>query len=133
MSWARSTLLAVGAVHLEQLIVAGFWSVPWIGPLFALNFAGSVAVAVGLLVPVGSVMDRWEPLVPRLLAVLGVAIAAGGLVVLLISESVAIFGFKETGTRPEVITAVASDAAAIVFLVSFLATPLSRHIWVGHE
>src|SRR5437763_10381167 len=86
-------LLAVGALHLEQLVVATFWVIPVIGPLFALNFAGSLVVGLALLAPVERLAGRWGPQLPGLLAGVGVVIAAGGLAFLLVSEVTPIFGF----------------------------------------
>lgn len=123
-------LLAVGAIHLEQLIVAAFWYIPVIGPLFALNVAGSVIVGFALLVPLRLAIPRWEPIVSRLLAGLGVALAAVGLALLVVSESVPVFGFKESGYRPEVIVALVADAAAIVLLVGFLVVTPTRRMSV---
>lgn len=123
-------LLAVGAIHLEQLIVAAFWYIPVIGPLFALNVAGSVIVGFALLVPLRLLIPRWEPIVSRLLAGLGVGLAAVGLALLLVSESVPVFGFKESGYRPEVIVALVADVTAIVSLVGFLVMTPNRRMRV---
>jgi hypothetical protein len=115
-------LLAGGAVHLEQLVAATFWVIPVIGPLFALNFAGSLVVGLALLSPVERLPGRWATLVPALLAAAAVAIAAVGLGFLLASEVIPIFGFHESNFRSEVIAAIAADIATIVLLGGFVAT-----------
>src|SRR5204863_8269842 len=90
------TLLAVGAVHLQQYLGGGYASIPTIGPLFLLNAIASGAVAAGLLSPVERVLhDRRAGLAVGLLAVAAVGIAAGSLVALFISESGTLFGFSE--------------------------------------
>jgi hypothetical protein len=118
------TLAAVGAVHLEQYFVVYFRVVPVIGPLFLLNFAGAVAIALLLLLPTG----RHRALGP-LLALGGVGIAATSLVFLLLSEQRGIFGFEEYGYRTAVVVAIALEAAAAVVLtvlLSLLARRRSR-------
>jgi hypothetical protein len=120
-------LLAVGGLHLEQLVVATFWVIPVIGPLFALNFAGSLVVGLALLSPVERLAGRWGPMLPGLLAGVGLAIAAGGLAFLLVSEVTPIFGFRESNFRPEVVTALVTDVATIVLLGGFLASLARAH------
>lgn len=119
-------LLAVGALHLEQLVVASFWVIPVIGPLFALNVAGSLVVGLALLSPVERLAGRWGRALPGLLAAAGFGIAAGGLAILLASEVTPVFGFREANFRPEVVTAIVTDAATIVLLGGYLASLARR-------
>ena len=120
-------LLAVGALHLQQLVVAAFWVIPVIGPLFALNVAGSLVVGLALLAPVERLAGRWGPSLLGLLAGVGVVIGAGGLAFLLVSEVTPIFGFRESNFRPEVITALVTDAATIGLLGGFLTSLVRGH------
>ena len=109
-------LAAVGAVHLEQYVAVHYHVIPVIGPLFLLNFIGSVAVAALLLLPTG----RIRPL-GALLALGGIAIAGSSFVFLLISEHRQLFGFEEYGYRTAVVVALALEAAAAVLLAAYLA------------
>ena len=106
-------VLAVGAVHLQQYFAVHFGVVPVIGPLFALNFAGAAAIALGLLLP---------PLAPLrvLLALGGIALAATSAVFFFISEHGMLFGFEDYGYRPAILAALAAEAAAVVLLGSYL-------------
>ena len=45
------SLLAVGAVHLQQYLYL-YSAIPTIGTLFVLNFVGATAIGLGLLAPV---------------------------------------------------------------------------------
>lgn len=108
-----ATLLAVGAVHLEQYFGVHFGVIPVIGPLFLLNFVGSVAVALGLLLP----LNRLHPL----LALGGIGIALTSICFLLISHSRTLFGFEDYGYRPAIVIALAAEAATVLLLGLFLA------------
>ena len=114
-------LLAMGAVHLEEYFGVHYRVVPTIGPLFALNFAGAVVVAAGLLLPLGR-LSRLRPL----LALGGIAMAATAFAFLLVSERTRLFGFMEYGYRPAVIAALAAEAAAAVLLAAYLAVAARR-------
>jgi hypothetical protein len=106
-------VLSVGAVHLEQYFAVHFAVVPVIGPLFALNFAGAAAIALGLLLP---------PLTRLriMLALGGIALAATSAVFFFISEHGTLFGFEDYGYRPAILAALAAEAAAVVLLGSYL-------------
>ena len=106
-------VLAVGAVHLEQYFGVHFNVVPVIGPLFALNFAGAVLIALGLLLPLGRLH------IP--LALGGIGLAATSFVFFFISERRTLFGFQDYGYRPAILVALAAEAAAIVLLGGYLA------------
>jgi len=107
-----ATLLVVGAVHLEQYIGVHFGVVPVIGPLFMLNFVGSVAVAAGLLLP----LRRLHPL----LALGGIGISLTSIVFLLLSHYRPLFGFEDYGYRPAIVAALAAEAATVVLLGGYL-------------
>jgi hypothetical protein len=112
------TLLAVGAIHLQQYFEL-YSEIPTIGTLFVLNFAGATVVALGLLAPLG----RLHPL----LALAGIGIAATSFVFLIISERTPLFGFQEPGYDPEAILASRiTEAATVVLLGAFLAATLMR-------
>src|SRR5437867_4449622 len=53
------SLLAVGAVHLQQYVTL-YSAIPTIGTLFVLNFAGATALGLGLLAPVERWLPRWS-------------------------------------------------------------------------
>jgi hypothetical protein len=108
------TLLAVGAVHLEQYFRVHFDVVPVIGPLFLLNFIGATAVAAGLLLPLGRLHV--------LLALGAVAMSVVAFVFLFVSESRPLFGFEDYGYRPAIVIALAAEAATAVLLAGWLAS-----------
>ena len=108
-----AALLVVGAVHLEQYIGVHFRVVPVIGPLFLLNFIGSVLIGVGLFLP----LHRLHPL----LALGGIAVGVVSIVFLELSEHGGIFGFQDYGYRTAIVVALAAEAAAAVLLAAYLA------------
>lgn len=111
-------VLAVGAVHLEQFFAVHFDVVPVIGPLFALNFAGAVLIALGLVLPLGRLH--------LLLAPAGMGLAAAAFVFLFISEHRPLFGFQDYGYRPAIVVALVAEAAAVVLLGGYLAARARR-------
>lgn len=111
-------LLVVGAVHLEQYIAVHFDVIPVIGPLFLLNFIGSVAVAAGLLLPVRRLHG--------LLALAGIGIGVASIVFVEISHYRTLFGFEDYGYRAAIVIALAAEAAAAVLLASYLAARRMR-------
>jgi hypothetical protein len=113
-------LLVAGGVHLEQYTVAHFSVIPTIGALFLVNFIAATVLGVILLVPLRSTSGPWRLLLESLTGLAGVGVAAGALVALLISEQTPLFGFMEQGYRLEIVIAIASEAAAIIFLGAFL-------------
>ena len=122
---ATSTLLrtlgaiavaVVGAVHLEQYFSVHFDVVPVIGPLFALNFAGAVLIALGLLIPSARLR-----LLHMLLALAGIGLAGTSFVLLFVSEHQPLFGFQDHGYRPAIVVALAAEAAAVALLGGYLA------------
>jgi hypothetical protein len=120
-------ILAVGAVHLGQYLGGGYRSIPTIGPLFLLNAVSSGVVAIGLLVPIERILHRRRvELTTGLLAGAGVAIAAGSLVALFISENGTLFGFSETGYRTVIVLAIIAEALAVVLLAPVAGVSLKR-------
>lgn len=105
------SLLAVGAVHLQQYLWL-YSAIPTIGTLFVLNFAGATAIGLALLAPVGRLLGRWGGAAVALLALGGVGLAATAFVSLLISERTPLFGFMEPGYDPPAI--MASRVAELV-------------------
>lgn len=110
------SLIVMGSVHLEQDFSVHYRVIPVIGPLFALNFAGAVAVALLLLLPTGR-----NRVLGSLLALGGTAMAVTSFVFLFVSEHRRLFGFEEYGYRPAIVVALAAEAAAAVFLTGYLA------------
>jgi hypothetical protein len=120
-------ILAVGAVHLQQYLGGGYRSIPTIGPLFLLNAVSSGVVAIGLLAPIERMLHRRRAeLMTGLLAGAGVAIAAGSLVALFVSENGTLFGFSETGYRTVIVLAIIAEALAVVLLAPVATVSLKR-------
>lgn len=120
-------ILAVGAVHLQEYLGAGYRSIPTIGPLFLLNAVSSGVVAIGLLAPLERILHhRRAELTSGLLAGAGLAIAAGSLVALFVSENGTLFGFSETGYGTAIVLAIIAEALAIVLLAPVAAVSLKR-------
>ena len=114
------SLLAVGAVHLQQYL-ALYSVIPTIGTLFLLNFAGATAIGLGLLAPVEHLLGRFGGAALALLIAGGIGLAATAFVFLLISERTPLFGFMEPGYDPTAIMAARAAELATVFLLgSFL-------------
>ena len=118
---AAVSLLAVGAVHIQQYAVENYSTVPTIGPLFLVNFIGGTALGLYFLIPAGPRAGRWRLLIDMGAAVTGWMVAGGALVGLLISEHTPLFGFMESNYRPAIILALASEAAAALSLAILFA------------
>ena len=112
-------VLVVGAVHLQQYLVAGFDSVRIIGTLFLLNFAGATVIGLGLLVPAA----RMRAL-HLLLALGGIGLAGTSFVFLFVSEPMSLFGFQEHGYRTAIVVALVAEAVAVAALTAYLAVRL---------
>ena len=110
------SLLAAGAVHLQQYYAVYYRVIPTIGPLFVANFVIAVVLGVVLLVPVG----RRMPQLHDLAAIGGILFAAGTIIALEISESRTLFGFHEHGYRAAIVVSIVVEAAAIVSLAAYL-------------
>jgi len=114
------SLLAVGAVHLQQYL-ALYSVIPTIGTLFLLNFVGTTAIGLGLLAPVEHLLGRFGGAVLALLTAGGIGLAASAFVFLMISERTPLFGFMEPGYDPEAImVSRVAELATVVLLGGFL-------------
>lgn len=89
-----------------------FRVVPVIGPLFLLNFIGSLLIGAGLLLP----LRRLHPL----LALGGIAVGVVSIAFLELSEHGGIFGVQDYGYRTAVVVALTAEAAAAVLLGAYL-------------
>lgn len=127
-------ILGVGAVHLQQYVGADYQAIPTIGTLFMLNAIGSGIVGIGLLVPIERVLpSRRAPLWIGVLGLTAVAIAAGSLIGLFISESGGLFGFSESGYRTPIVVAIVAEAATILLLAPVVAVSVGRALSNRHE
>jgi hypothetical protein len=113
-------LATVGVVHLEEY--ANLYStIPTIGILFLLNFAGATVLALALLCPVERWAGRRGGAVVALAALGGVALAATSFVSLAISERTSLFGFHEPGYDPTgIAVSRVAEVAAVVLLAAYL-------------
>jgi len=115
-----AAVLATGIDHVQQFYADDYRDVPTIGTLFYLNFVSAVVVAAGLVVPLRRIAGRYAGTIRAAFAVAGIGLAAMSLVALFVSESGGLFGFQEDGYRTPIALAIVFEAAAIVFLVTFL-------------
>jgi hypothetical protein len=115
-----ASVLAVGAVHAQQYYGAYFSAVPTIGTLFLLSFVGSGAVGAVLLAPIGRLRSGIRDLILVTAALVGIAIAAGSLAALLVSEHTPLFGFMESGYRTAIVLTLVFDALTTVSLAVFV-------------
>jgi len=122
------SLLAVGAVHLQQYEDL-YSAIPTIGQLFVVNVVAATVLGLGLLVPFERFLRRRGALVVGVLALGGIALAAGSYVFLLIAERRPLFGFMEPGYNPAAIRAAqVSEIATVALLGVYLA---ARHVPIG--
>jgi hypothetical protein len=120
------SLLSVGAVHLQQYDYL-YSTIPTIGTLFLLNFAGATAIGLGLLAPVERLLGRLGAPALGLLALGGIGLAASAFVFLLIAEQTPLFGFMEPDYDPPAILAArVSEALTVVALGAFAAARFGR-------
>ncbi len=96
-----------GVVHLQQYF-GPYQAIPTIGVLFLLDFAAAIAIGIALLAPIEHLTGRWAGATVAIVTAAGIALAAGSLVMLTISEHTPLFGFQEPGYDP---AAIASDPA----------------------
>ena len=121
-----ASLVVSGVDHINEYYANDFRTVPTIGVLFLLNFVAAVVVAVGLIAPIGRIAGRYADAIRAVLAVAGIGIAVLSLGALFVSESSSLFGFTENGYRMAIVVAIASEVAAVLFLVIYLvASPIS--------
>jgi hypothetical protein len=114
-------ILFVGADHYYEYSVDQYSVLPTIGTLFLLNFISASAIGLILLMPLERIFARFGGAALRLAALSGFGIAASSLVALLVSEHTKLFGFMESNYRPEIVVAIASEAAAAVILLLLFA------------
>lgn len=114
-------VLVVGAVHLQQYFAEQIDSVPIIGTLFLLNFAGATVLGLGMLIPAARLR-----LLHLLFALGGIGLAATSFVFLFVSEHQPLFGFQDHGYRAGIVVALAAEAVAVVALTAYLALRLRR-------
>jgi hypothetical protein len=122
-----AALLAVGLDHLDQFSADHYSAIPTIGTLFALNFASAALLAVGLAVPVQRLPGRAGHVAVAVLGLAGIAVAAGSLAGLLLSENTGLFGFMETGYRPAILLSIGLEATTIALLSAHLALRRRTH------
>lgn len=114
------SLLAVGAVHLQQYEYL-YSTIPTIGTLFLLNFAGATVLGLGLLAPVERLLGRLGGAVVGLLALGGAVQAGTTFVFLLISDRTPLFGFMEPGYDPPALMASrVAELVTVALLGGFL-------------
>jgi hypothetical protein len=119
-------VLAVGIDHIVEYYADYYRYVPTIGTLFLLDFIASLVVGLALLAPLGLIARGEADRLLTLLAAGGIALGAGTLAGLLISENGGLFGFMEPGYRSAIVLSMAFDIAAVGFLAGFLALRASR-------
>ena len=117
---AAASLLAIGAVHLQQYIVQDYRVIPTIGPLFLLNFIAGTVLGLYFLVPARAHVTRVRLLADTAAAISGMGFAVSGLVALIVSEHARLFGFMEHGYRFAIVFTIASEVVAILALGTFL-------------
>jgi hypothetical protein len=122
---AAASLLAIGAVHLQQYIVQDYRVIPTIGPLFLLNFIAATVLGLYFVVPARARVSRVRLLADTTAALSGMGVAAGGLAALIVSEHTPLFGFMEHGYRFAIVFTIASEVVAILALGIFLGLSLA--------
>lgn len=124
------SLLSVGAVHLQQYLTL-YSSIPTIGTLFVLNFAGATVVGLGLLAPL-ELLGRRGWIVLNVLASGGVGLSATAFAFLLVSERTPLFGFQEPGYDPPALMAArVAELTTVALLGSYLLSRLARRLRLG--
>jgi hypothetical protein len=98
--------LTVSAVSHAYLYVHGYRHIPTIGSAFLVQASVSFALAL-LIVLGGPAWLRWA----------GAALAAGSLVAFVLSRTVGLFGFAETGWDPAPHAALSVGAEALTVLL----------------
>ena len=126
-------LVVAGVVHLQQYF-GPYREIPTIGVLFLVNFAAAVLIGLTLLTPIEHLTGRWAGAAVALVTAAGIALAAGSLVMLSISERTPLFGFQEPGYDPAAIELTRrSEVAAVVLLGASLIARFTgktpKHRW----
>jgi hypothetical protein len=108
------SLLVAGGVHLQQYTVDHYSVVPTIGSLFLPNFISATVTGVILLIPMGAGVRRTRLTFDAAVALIGIGVALGAFVSLLVSEHIPLFGFREYNYREVIVIALVSEAVAVV-------------------
>src|SRR5262245_30445374 len=109
-------VIVSGVVHLQQYF-GPYREIATIGPLFVLDFVAATLIGAALLAPVEHLAGRHAGATIALIGAAGIALTAGSLVMLAISERTPLFGFQEPGYDPAAIDlARRSELAAAVLL-----------------
>jgi hypothetical protein len=120
-------ILATGAIHLQQYVVEDFRGIPTIQVLFLLNAIGSGVVGILLLAPLDRVLPgRRADAAIALLAALGLTIAIGSLVALVISENGSLFGLRASRYSTPAVLATVAESAAVLLLAPVLVITAAR-------
>ncbi|MDE3129899.1 MAG: hypothetical protein KGL16_02000 [Acidobacteriota bacterium] len=121
-------VLAIGAIHLQQLIVQDFRGIPTIRALFVLNTIGSCVVGLCLLASLERVLARRRAdLAEAVLAALGLTIAVGSLVALVLAETVGLFGLMTRHYSTMAVLAIVAEGAAVLLLTPVLTSRARRY------
>jgi hypothetical protein len=124
------SLLTVGTVHFQQYLTL-YSSIPTIGTLFVLNFAGATVMGLGLLLPL-ELIGRRGRAATLLLALGGVGLSLTAFVSLLVSERTPLFGFQEPGYDPPALMAArVAELTTVGLLGSYLVAELVRRLRIG--
>jgi hypothetical protein len=107
LCWSGSLLLVVSALIHLHLWSTGYRHIPTIGPLFLLQGAAGIVLAVAVAV------SRHV-----LVTVAAAGFALGTIGGLLVSVEVGLFGFKDSFSAPDARVSLAVEAAAFVVLAS---------------
>jgi hypothetical protein len=111
-----TALLGVGIDHLEQYSTEHYSAIPTIGTLFAMNFVSAALIAAALAAPVQRLPGRAGRIAMPLLSAGGIAVAAGSLAGILLSESTGLYGFMEVGYRPAIMLSITLETTTIALL-----------------
>jgi hypothetical protein len=122
-----------GVVHLQQYF-GPYREIPTIGQLFIVDFVAATLIGLALLAPVEHLAGRFAGAAIALLSAAGIALTAGSLVMLAISERTPLFGFQEPGYDPAAIDLTRqAEVAAVVLLgialVARFATKTPKQRW----
>jgi len=109
------SLLAMGALHLQQYLGAGYSSIPTIGVLFLLNAIGGAILGLALISPIRVVVRSGAAeLATGLLGAAGAAMALASLVALAISKNGTLFGFHEAASGAPITVAIVAEVVAVI-------------------
>jgi hypothetical protein len=128
------SLIVIAVDHLYEYTADHYSAIPTIGALFLLNAIGGFGLAAALVVPLRRLVSRRRAgQITTVLASAGIALAAGSLAALLVSESRPLFGFMEEGYRASIVIAIIAESLAVVALsaLAFLQAPDLKRPVVG--